>query len=122
MPSRPRRECMVRVRASDDEAERWTAAANAANHPSLSSWVRSLADEAAATGSDGRRVATALVALRQDLARGIGNNINQLAHRTNAGGGISSDELAQATRDVRTASAAVTRALRAVRPPRMPLP
>ena len=79
MPDRPRRESMLRVRMGGDEHDRWQAAAEIAGHPSLSSWVRSLADEAAATGSDGRAVLATLVALRTDLARGIGNNVNQLA-------------------------------------------
>ena len=122
MPSRPRRESMLRVRMGGDEAARWQAAAEATGHPSLSSWVRALADEAAATGTDGRSVAAALAALRQDLARGIGNNLNQLAHRMNTGGGAAPHELTEAARDVRAASSAVTRALRAVRPPRTAAP
>ena len=117
--ARPRREGIMRVRMGDDEATRWQAAAEAARHPSLSSWVRALADEAAATGSNGRAVAAALVALRADLAQGVGNNVNQLAKAANQGHGVSVPELAQAAREVEAARRAVSRALSVIRPPRV---
>lgn len=115
---RPRRNAILRVRMGGDEAARWTAAASAAGHPSLSAWVRALLDQAAATKGDGRAVAAALVALRQDLARGIGNNLNQIAHRLNGGQPVDGTALEEAARAFREAQRDIDRALRAVRPPR----
>lgn len=115
---RPRREAIMRVRMGGDEHARWTAAARAVGHPSLSSWVRALMDEAAATGGDGRAVAAALVALRTELGRGIGNNLNQIAHRLNGGQPVAGGALDDAGRAVREAQRGIDRALRAVRPPR----
>lgn len=103
----------------DDEGARWTAAAEFAGHPSLSSWIRALADQAAATKGNGREVATVLVALRQDLAQGIGNNLNQLARVANQGYGIDSQVIASATRDIEIARRAVTKAMSVIRPPRV---
>lgn len=102
----------------DDEGARWTAAAGALGHPSLSSWIRALADEAASTGNNGRGITTALVALRADLAQGIGNNLNQLARHANEGHGMDSLAIATASRDVEAARRAVSRALAVIRPPR----
>ena len=116
--SRPRRESLLRVRMGVDEHDRWQSAAEAAGHPSLSSWVRALADEAAATGSDGRAVLAALVALRTDLARGIGNNVNQLARAVNQGNGVTQPDLARAAHDVHAARLAVSEAILMIRPPR----
>ncbi len=59
-----------------------------------------MADDAAATGNTGRDLASALVALRLDLGRGIGNNINQLAHRVNGGGHVPNEALVSAADDV----------------------
>lgn len=102
-----------------DEGARWTAAAEAAGHPSLSSWVRHLADQAAATKGTGKEVATALLALRQDLAQGIGNNLNQLAKVANQGHGIDGQAIGLATRDVHLARRAITKAMSVIRPPRV---
>ena len=118
--NRPRREGFLRVRIGDDEGARWTAAAAAAGHPSLSSWVRALADQAAATKGTGREVAVALVALRQDLAQGIGNNLNQLARHANEGHGVDSQAIASASLDIKLARRAVSKAMSVIRPPRRP--
>ena len=116
---RSRREGFLRVRMGDDEAVRWQTAAEIAGHPSLSSWVRALADQAAATRSTGQEVAAALLALRCDLARGIGNNLNQLARHANEGHGVDSQAIATASRDVEAARRAVTKAISVIRPPRV---
>lgn len=116
---RSRREGFLRVRMGDDEAVRWQTAAEIAGHPSLSSWVRALADQAAATRSTGQEVAAALLALRYDLARGIGNNLNQLARHANEGHGVDSQAIATASRDVEAARRAVTKAISVIRPPRV---
>ena len=118
MTARLRRECIARIRASTHEIERWTAAAEQAGHPTLSSWMRDLADQAAATGSNGREVAGILVSLRSDLARGVGNNINQLAKHVNEGHGLDGDRLEQAALDVHYATLAIGRALRTIKPPK----
>lgn len=121
MPSiRPRREGFLRVRMGDDEGARWSAAAEALGHPSLSSWIRALADQAAATKGTGKELATALLALRQDLAQGIGNNLNQLARHANEGHGLDSQAIASASRDVELARRSVSRAMSVIRPPRRP--
>ena len=117
--SRPRREGFLRVRMGSDESARWTAAAQSVGHPSLSSWIRALADEAAATGNNGCAVTAALVGLRQDLAQGIGNNLNQLAKVANQRQGIDSQAIALASRDVEAARRAVTKAVAVIRPPRV---
>ena len=116
---RSRREGFLRVRMGDDEAVRWQTTAEIAGHPSLSSWVRALADQAAATRSTGQEVAAALLALRYDLARGIGNNLNQLARHANEGHGVDSQAIATASRDVEAARRAVTKAISVIRPPRV---
>ena len=116
---RSRREGFLRVRMGDDEAVRWQTAAEIAGHPSLSSWVRALADEAAATGNNGRSITVALVALRADLARGVGNNLNQLARHANEGHGIDSQAIATATRDIELTRRALSRAIAVIRPPRV---
>lgn len=107
----------LRIRVLPDEVERWKAAAEA-HGMAVSAWMRAMADEAAATGGNGREVATQLVGLRADLARGIGNNLNQLAHRANSGQHVEAKALADAARAVDTAMADVERAIRAIRPPK----
>lgn len=115
---RPRRETVVKLRASTAEAARWAAAAAEAGHPSLSSWVRCLADEAAATRGDGLAVARALTALRADLARGVGNDLDRIARRLHAGGVVGAPQIDALVEEVGRARAQITRRLRVVRPPR----
>ncbi|WP_338666252.1 hypothetical protein VQH23_26505 (plasmid) [Pararoseomonas sp. SCSIO 73927] len=116
---RPRRDAVVRLRAERSDAARWTAAATEAGHPSLSSWLRAIADEAAACRCTGRDVAAAVAALRGDAGR-IGNVLNQVAHRGHLGGLITPADLAPALADLTVLRAAAERALRGVRPPRTP--
>lgn len=107
----------VRFRADPEQESRWRAAA-ATHGLTFSEWVRGLADNATATGSDGRELAAALAAIRLDLARGAGNNLNQLAHVANTAGTISADALAEASAEITGIRRRVETALRAVRPPR----
>jgi hypothetical protein len=62
-------------------------------------------------------LATALVELRTEIGRGLGNNLNQLAHRANAGLAVDADALDSALRDVQAMRQRVQSALRSVRPP-----
>lgn len=107
----------LRIRIHPEEMERWKAAA-ASHGMAVSAWMRTLADDAAATGKTGKETAEALVALRTEIARGVGNNLNQLAHRKNAGGHIDGEAVEEAARAVRTAMGEIERTLRAVRPPK----
>lgn len=77
------RSTFVKFRTTPAEESRWRIAA-ASSGMSLSAWLRSLADIAAATGANPGDVRAELVALRRDLNAGIGNNINQIAHALNA--------------------------------------
>lgn len=65
------------IRITPTQARQWRMAALRAGHKTLSSWLRSLASQAARTGDTGREPATELAALRTELGR-IGNNLNQL--------------------------------------------
>ena len=107
----------LRIRVTEDELSRWKGAAASHGLP-VSTWMRSIADEAAATGQNGRAVAAELAQLRSDIARGIGNNLNQIAHRINGGGTTSGEILDEAARAIREAQRDIERALRAVRPPK----
>ena len=73
-----------RIRASRSDLESWSRAAHAAG-TNRTSWLRSLAAEAATTGQTPGVLANDLARLRRDLAA-IGNNVNQIAHTLNAGG------------------------------------
>lgn len=117
MNTRPSRQTAIKVRASLDESARWHDTAKA-HGLTLSAWMRGLADEAVACDGNGRELATALVELRTEIGRGVGNNLNQLAHRSNAGLSIHGEALDSALRDVQAMRAKVQRALLAVRPPR----
>lgn len=67
---------------SAEQRQRWRRASG----PSLSAWMRLAADRTA-SGKDGlvlsaehaERLEAALVAIRADLNRGVGNNLNQIA-------------------------------------------
>ena len=63
----------------------WRAAAGGGPR-ALSAWIREAADAAADGGppGGGEALRRELVALRADLARGVGNNLNQIAHHLNA--------------------------------------
>lgn len=67
---------------SPDQRAAWRACAAAAGLP-MAAWVREAADAAAATGTTAADLRDALVWLRTDLGRGLGNNVNQLAHALN---------------------------------------
>ena len=75
---------LVKLRLPESMAIRWKAAAAAAGTPSLSEWLRDVADAACLTGLDVPALRTDLVAFRADLARGPGNNLNQIAATLNA--------------------------------------
>jgi hypothetical protein len=105
------------MRTTPDERDRWHAAA-AERQMTATAWLRALADEATATGRNGREVLAELIRLRQDLARGVGNNLNQIAHRTHTGQPIDSTAIEDAARAVREMQREIERALRVIKPPR----
>lgn len=111
------RQDRLRIRVTDEEMQRWRTAAESHGLP-VSAWMRSLADEAAATGQNGRELATQLIALRTDLARGVGNNLNQLAHGANMHGHVDGEALGDAANAVRDAQRDIERVLRMVKPPK----
>ncbi|PPQ28194.1 hypothetical protein [Rhodopila globiformis] len=56
----------------------WREAAQRAQ-VSLSAWMREAADAAVIAGTTAADLRAAIVALRTDLGRGVGNNVNQIA-------------------------------------------
>ena len=70
---------LVRLRLPEAMAARWRAAAAATGTPSLSEWLRDVADAACLRGLDVPGLRAEIVALRADLSRGVGNNLNQIA-------------------------------------------
>lgn len=105
------------MRTTPEERERWHAAA-AARQMTATAWLRALADEAAATNTSGRETAAALVALRTELARGVGNNLNQLAHRLHSTGHADGTAIEEAARAVREMQREIEKALRTIKPPK----
>ena len=75
----------IKIRVTDEEAMAWREAATTAGHVSLSAWLRGLAMLSASTGIDATACRSTLSALRADLTRGIGNNLNQICRVMNAG-------------------------------------
>lgn len=76
------------------EADRWRSAAATAG-TNLSAWLRGIADLAAAQGVDVTQIRAELVALRSDLNRGVGNNLNQIAMALHVGPGAARDRSAR---------------------------
>jgi len=72
----------LKIRVDEASEARWRAAAG--GDGKLSGWLRNVADMAAARSTDPAEIRDALVGLRADLNRGIGNNLNQIAHALNA--------------------------------------
>jgi hypothetical protein len=105
------------IRTTPDERDRWHAAA-AERGMTATAWLRALADEAAATGRTGREITAELIRLRQDLARGIGNNLNQIAHRANATGHADGTAIEEAAHAVKAMQRDIERALRTIKPPK----
>ena len=114
------REDIIKVSGvSSDQRAAWSACAAAANLPTAA-WMREAAAAAAASGTTAADLRAELVRLRADLARGVGNNINQIAHALNTDlkAGRLPDAaaherfLAAAAADVAAARRAVERMLR----------
>lgn len=102
---------LVRLRLPQAMADRWKAAAAAMGTPSLSEWLRGAADAACTSGLDVPGLRTEIAALRTDRARGVGNNLNQIAAALNAGQGA--DILASGTGHDLAVAAAGIAAMRA---------
>ena len=80
---RPRREDVVKLSGtSAAQREAWRDAAAAA-HLSLAAWLREAADAAALAGATAAELRAEIAALRVELGRGVGNNLNQLARALN---------------------------------------
>lgn len=73
------RQDRLRVRVLPDEMARWRAAAQASGCKGLSTWLRAIADEAAAAGDDPRAWRADLARVLRDLNAGVGTNLNSLA-------------------------------------------
>lgn len=106
-----------------DQRARWRVAAGGGTRD-LSAWVRAAVDAAAAGTTLPAHVAAAdalrteLAGLRADLSRGVGNNLNQIAHRLHADATTGAADvsahgaaLVAAAQDVAAMRVAVTRAL-----------
>jgi hypothetical protein len=78
-----------RIRASRDDIAAWERAAKCEG-TNRTHWLRSLAAEAAAGSRHPGELAQEIARLRRELSA-CGNNLNQLAHNANAGGGVNSD-------------------------------
>lgn len=102
-----------RIRASQADLAAWERAAHAAG-TNRTSWLRSLAAEAATTGQTPGVLAADLARLRRELAA-IGNNVNQIAHHLNSGGHASPQAALDA---VETAMLGVSDFLNDARAPR----
>jgi hypothetical protein len=105
------------MRTTPDERDRWHAAA-AERGMTATAWLRALADEATATGRNGREILAELIRLRQDLARGVGNNLNQLAHRLHSTGHADGTAIEEAAQAVKAMQREIEKALRTIKPPR----
>ena len=109
---------LVRLRLPEAMADRWRAAAAATGTPSLSEWLRDVADAACLSGLDVPALRAEIIALRADLSRGVGNNLNQLAALLNAEAkaGIRPDgaslDLAAAAAEIAAMRARLDQALR----------
>lgn len=65
-----------------DQRTVWREAAQRAQ-VSLSEWLREAADAAVIAGTTAADLRAAIVALRTDIGRGVGNNLNQIARALN---------------------------------------
>ena len=78
-----RRDDILKVSGvSPDQCTAWSACAAAAGLPTAA-WMREAATVAAASDITAADLLAELVRLRADLARGTGNNLNQIAHALN---------------------------------------
>jgi hypothetical protein len=124
-PVKVRRQDVVKIsgtRAGQRDA--WLAAAQAAGLP-LASWLREAADAVVLTGVTAADLRAEIIALRTEIGRGVGNNLNQLARALNtaphtgrpAGAATHAEILATAARDLaalrQTAEALLRRVERA---------
>ncbi|MDF1586930.1 plasmid mobilization protein [Marinimicrococcus flavescens] len=100
---------LVRIRIPAAEKERWRQHAAAAGLP-LSAWVRT-ACRSGARGGDDAAVRAELVRLRRAL-NAIGNNVNQLAHRANAGAPIDQGALDRSAAAIEAMRTLLAEALR----------
>ena len=113
------REDRLHVRVVPSEMTRWRTIAKAAGLP-LSTWLRGLADEAAATGRDPTAWRKDCQHLLRTLNSGVGNDLNQLTkllhterkagHQSDLGG--AEQALAAMTRDVTAMRGMLTTLLR----------
>lgn len=72
-----------RFHARPQDIERWHAAARDAGAGTFASWARDALNAAASCGTTAGELRSELHQLRTELARGIGNNLNQLVRQLN---------------------------------------
>lgn len=77
-----RRDVVKLSGTSAPQREAWQAAARAADMP-LAAWLREAADAAVLTGTTAADLRAEILALRTEIGRGVGNNLNQVAHALN---------------------------------------
>ena len=120
-----RRDDILKVSGvSSGQRATWSACAAAAGLPTAA-WMREAAAVAAVSGTIAADLRAELVRLRADLARGMGNNLNQIAHALNADlkagrlpdAAAHERSLAAAAADVALARRAVERMLRRLERP-----
>ena len=109
---------IVRIRVTAEELATWRDAATAAGHASMSAWLRGLAMLSAATGVDAAALRATLSALRADLARGVGNNLNQIAFALHQGRFVAGADIERAIADIRDMRGNLTALITAISPGR----
>lgn len=77
------RQDIVKVSGTtSDQRQVWREAASQARM-SLSGWLREAADAVVISGTTAADLRAAIVALRTEIGRGVGNNLNQIARALN---------------------------------------
>jgi hypothetical protein len=120
-PVTVRRRDVVKISGTNaGQRDAWQAAAQAADLP-LASWLREAADAALLTGVIAVDLRTEIIALRTEIGRGVGNNLNQLARALNtpcvgqvANAATHAEILATAARDLAALRQAAEALLRRV--------
>jgi Bacterial mobilisation protein (MobC) len=80
--SRGRQDIVKVSGTTSDQREVWREAAGQARM-SLSEWLREAADAVVISGTTAADLRAAIAALRTEIGRGVGNNLNQIARALN---------------------------------------
>lgn len=102
----------IKLRLTPEQEASYKAAAGDRR---MSSWLRSIADDAVAVVNndvvDYAGIRRALLDIRRDLTSGIGNNLNQIAEHLNAGRGANNSEIDAALADIAEAKSMINAVL-----------